>query len=44
MLIILQSCLSSADYVMVSDKNFKKYAKAYAESQELFFKEYVHFW
>lgn len=29
------------DYVLVTDKNFKKYAKAYAEDQDLFFKEYV---
>ena len=29
------------DYVMVSDKSFRKYAKAYAEDQDLFFKEYV---
>ena len=30
-----------ADYVLVTDKSFKKYAKAYAEDQSLFFKECV---
>lgn len=29
------------DYVLVQDKSFKKFAKAYADNQELFFKEYV---
>lgn len=29
------------DYVLVTDKSFKKYAKAYADDQDLFFKEYV---
>ncbi|EIW79236.1 cytochrome c peroxidase [Coniophora puteana RWD-64-598 SS2] len=28
------------DYVMVSDKSFKKYAKAYAEDNDLFFKDF----
>lgn len=27
------------DYVLVTDKSFKKYTKAYAEDQDLFFKE-----
>jgi len=27
------------DYVLVQDKSFKKYAKQYAESQDLWFKE-----
>ena len=27
------------DYVLVQDKSFKKYAKQYAESQDVFFKE-----
>lgn len=31
------------DYVLVTDKSFKKYAKAYADDQDLFFKEYVFF-
>ena len=31
----------STDYVLVQDKSFKKYAKAYADSQDLWFKEYV---
>ena len=43
---ILQSIQSltsdfSTDYVLVQDKVFKKYAKAYAQDQDLFFKEYV---
>jgi hypothetical protein len=29
----------STDYVLVTDKSFKKYAKAYAQDQDLFFKE-----
>lgn len=29
------------DYVLVQDKNFKKFAKAYADDQDLFFKEYA---
>ncbi len=29
------------DYVLTQDKSFKKYAKAYAEDQDLFFKECV---
>jgi len=29
-----------ADYVLVQDKSFKKYAKAYADSQELWFKDF----
>jgi hypothetical protein len=32
----------STDYVLVTDKSFKKYAKAYADSEEVFFKECVH--
>ena len=31
----------STDYVLVQDKSFKKFAKAYAESQDLWFQEYV---
>jgi cytochrome c peroxidase len=31
----------STDYVLTQDKSFKKYAKAYADSEEVFFKEYV---
>ena len=31
----------STDYVLVQDKSFKKYAKSYAESQDLWFREYV---
>ena len=31
----------SADYVLTQDKSFKKYAKQYADNQDLFFKEYV---
>jgi cytochrome c peroxidase len=27
------------DYVLVTDKSFKKYAKAYADNQDVFFKE-----
>lgn len=27
------------DYVLTQDKSFKKHAKAYAEDQDLFFKE-----
>lgn len=33
--------LCSTDYVLVQDKSFKKFAKAYADSQDLWFKEYV---
>ena len=32
------------DYVLVTDKSFKKYVKAYAEDQDVFFKEYVELW
>jgi len=28
------------DYVLTQDKNFKKYAKAYADSEEVFFKDF----
>jgi cytochrome c peroxidase len=28
------------DYVLTQDKSFKKYAKAYAEDQDLFFKDF----
>lgn len=28
------------DYVLTQDKSFKKYAKAYAESQDVFFKDF----
>ena len=40
---LIQSLTSdfSTDYVLVQDKVFKKYAKAYAQDQDLFFKEYV---
>ena len=31
------------DYVLTQDKSFKKYAKAYAQDQDLWFKESVHF-
>lgn len=31
------------DYVLVQDKSFKKWARAYADDEELFFKEYVPF-
>lgn len=31
----------STDYVLTQDKSFKKYAKAYADDQDLWFKEYV---
>jgi cytochrome c peroxidase len=27
------------DYVLITDKSFKKYAKAYADDEALFFKE-----
>ena len=30
----------STDYALVQDKTFKKYVKAYAADQDLFFKEY----
>ena len=30
------------DYVLTQDKSFKKYAKAYAQDQDLWFKESVH--
>lgn len=29
------------DYVLTQDKNFKKWAKAYADDEALWFKEYV---
>lgn len=29
------------DYVLTQDKSFKKFAKAYADSQDVFFNEYV---
>lgn len=29
------------DYVLTQDKSFKKYAKQYAQDQDLFFKEFV---
>ncbi|KIY67923.1 class II peroxidase [Cylindrobasidium torrendii FP15055 ss-10] len=29
------------DYVLVQDKSFKKYAKAYADNQDLFFKDFA---
>jgi hypothetical protein len=29
----------STDYVVISDKSFKKFAKAYADDNDLFFKE-----
>ena len=29
----------STDYVLVTDKTFKKWTKAYADDQDLFFKE-----
>ncbi|KIJ95716.1 class II peroxidase, partial [Laccaria amethystina LaAM-08-1] len=31
------------DYVLTQDKSFKKHAKAYADDQDLFFREYVSF-
>ena len=33
--------IHSTDYVIIQDKSFKKYAKSYADSEEVFFKEYV---
>jgi len=33
------SPLFSTDYVLTQDKSFKKFAKSYADSQDLFFKE-----
>lgn len=33
------SSICSADYTLVTDKSFQKYAKAYAQDQDLFFKE-----
>ena len=30
------------DYVLVQDKSFKKWARAYADDEQLFFKEYVY--
>lgn len=33
----------STDYVLVTDKSFKKYAKSYADNQDLWFKEFVVF-
>jgi catalase (peroxidase I) len=38
-LIGMNTC--STDYVLVQDKSFKKYAKAYADDNDLFFKEYA---
>ena len=35
--------MCSTDYVLVTDKAFKKHAKAYAANEELFFKEWVYF-
>jgi cytochrome c peroxidase len=29
-----------ADYAVIQDKSFKKYAKAYADDQDLFFKDF----
>jgi cytochrome c peroxidase len=29
-----------ADYVLTQDKSFKKYAKAYADSEEIWFKDF----
>jgi hypothetical protein len=31
--------LLRTDYVLIQDKSFKKFAKAYADSEEVFFKE-----
>lgn len=31
--------MNSTDMALVKDKSFKKYAKQYAESEEVFFKE-----
>ena len=38
---ILQALMfyHSTDYVLVTDKTFKKWTKAYADDQDLFFKE-----
>ena len=33
--------MRSTDYVLTQDKSFKKYAKSYANSEEVWFKEYV---
>lgn len=33
--------VSSTDYVLTKDKSFKKWTKAYADDQELWFKESV---
>lgn len=33
--------LRSTDYILTQDKSFKKYAKSYADDQEVFFKESV---
>jgi cytochrome c peroxidase len=33
------SRLVSTDYVLVTDKSFKKFAKAYADDESLWFKE-----
>lgn len=33
--------LTSTDYVLTQDKSFKKWTKAYADDQELWFKEYA---
>lgn len=35
----LSAYIHSTDYVVISDKSFKKFAKAYADDNELFFKE-----
>ena len=32
-------CSCRTDYVLTQDKSFKKWAKAYAQDQDLFFKE-----
>ena len=33
--------IHSTDYVIIQDKSFKKFAKLYADNEEVFFKEYV---
>lgn len=35
--------LYRTDYSLTQDKSFKKYAKAYADDQNLWFQEYVIF-
>lgn len=37
----LTDASSRTDYVLTQDKSFKKWAKAYADDEELWFKEYV---